>query len=125
MIIVIRHAFMTHELIGFLIDKNHPLRSALVDEMHVRRFPDFRAPMRMTQLVMLTGEQNLDAARSPAVELCLQFSAVPPAGRYFSVRIGPFQFVWEHHTEFSTYSFIKPGHFDDPFGEPVLLELPH
>ena len=27
--------------------------------------------------------------------------------------------------EFSTYSFIKPGAFDDPFGQPVLLELPH
>jgi uncharacterized membrane-anchored protein len=115
---------MTHDLIGFLTGKNHPLRTALVDEMHVRRFPEFSAPMRMTQLVMLTGEQSLGDARSPAEELCSMYGAAPPAGRYFAVQFGSLQFVWEHHTEFSTYSFIKSGAFDDPFEEPVLLELP-
>ncbi len=115
----------SHGLVGFLTGKSHPLRSALVDEMHLRRFPQLSAPMRMTQLVMLTGEQSPEEARSPAVELCLLHGAAPPTGRYFSVQIGLLHFVWEQHTEVCTYTFIKPGAFADPFDEPVLLELPH
>jgi uncharacterized membrane-anchored protein len=114
-----------HGLVGFLTGKSHPLRSALVDEMHVRRFPELSAPMRLTQLVMLTGEQSPEAARRAAVELCRLHGAAPPAGRYFSVRIGPLHFVWEQHTEVCTYTFIKTGAFSDPFDQPVLLELPH
>jgi uncharacterized membrane-anchored protein len=116
---------MSHGLIDFLTGRSHPLRSALVDEMHVRRFPQLSAPMRMSQLVMLTGEQPPDEARLPAVDLCRQHGVSPPAGRYFAVRIGALHFLWEHHTEVSTYTFIKPGPFDDPFAEPVLFELPH
>ena len=112
-------------LVGFLTGRSHPLRSALVDEMHVRRFPLLSAPLRLTQLVMLTGEQALEAARAPAVELCRLHGAAPPSGRYFSVRTGSLHFVWEQHTEVCTYTFIKPGAFADPFDEPVLLELPN
>jgi uncharacterized membrane-anchored protein len=116
---------MSHALIGFLTGKNHPLRTALTDEMHVRRFPAFSAPMCMTQLVMLTGEQSLNEARAPADALCARFDIAPPKGKYFAVQFRSVQFVWEHHTEFSTYSFIKAGAFEHPFDAPVLLELPH
>jgi uncharacterized membrane-anchored protein len=116
---------MSHALIGFLTDKNHPLRTALTDEMHVRRFPAFTAPMRMTQLVMLTGEQSLTDARKPIEALCARFGAAVPKGKYAAVKLGALQIVWEHHTECSTYSFIKPGAFDRLFSKPVLLELPH
>jgi len=116
---------MPHALTGFLTGKNHPLRIALIDEMHVRRFPSFAAPMRMTQLVMYTGEQPVGEARRHAEVLCGRYEKLPPKGKYFSVQLGALQLVWEHHTEFSTYSFIKSGAFDDPFASPVLLELPH
>lgn len=116
---------MSHALIGFLTSKNHPLRTALTDEMHVRRFPAFIAPMRMTQLVMLTGELSLADARKPIEALCAQFGIVAPKGKYAAVTVGQLQVVWEHHTECSTYSFIKPGSFDHPFAKPVLLDLPH
>jgi len=115
----------SHGLVDFLTGQSHPLRSALVDEMHVRRFPQLSAPMRLTQLVMLTGEQSSEAARAPAVELCRLHGVTPPAGRYFSVPLGALHFVWEQHTEGCTYTFIKPGAFADPFEEPVLLDLPH
>lgn len=115
----------SHGLVAFLAGQSHPLRSALVDEMHVRRFPQLSAPMRLTQLVMLTGEQSSEGARAPAVELCRLHGVAPPAGRYFSVPLGALHFVWEQHTEGCTYTFIKPGAFADPFDEPVLLDLPH
>jgi uncharacterized membrane-anchored protein len=116
---------MAHALTGFLNDKNHPLRSALTDEMHVRRFPSFSAPMRLTQLVMFTGEQQLADARKHVESLCAKFGVAAPKGKYFAVRLGELQLVWEHHTEFSTYSFIKTGPFEHPFDEPVLLDVPH
>jgi len=116
---------MTHALIDFLTAKNHPLRTALTDEMHVRRFPSFIAPMRMTQLVMLTGEQPADQARQHAEALCARYSVAPPKGKYFSVRLGKLQMVWEHHTEFSTYSFIESDASGDAFAQPVLLDVPH
>ena len=116
---------MSHALIGFLTGKNHPLRTALTDEMHVRRFPAFTAPMRMSQLVMLTGEQSLADARKPIEALCALFGVVVPKGKYAAVQLGALQIVWEHHTECSTYSFIKLGPFDHPFASPVLLDLPH
>lgn len=114
-----------HALTGFLNNKNHPLRSALTDEMHVRRFPSFTAPMRMTQLVMFTGEQPALDARKHVEALCAKYDVVAPKGKYFAVQLGGLQLVWEHHTEFSTYSFIKTGPFDHPFNDPVLLDVPH
>lgn len=116
---------VSHGLVEFLTGRSHPLRSALVDEMHVRRFPQLSAPMRLTQVVMLTGEQSSEAARAPAAELCRLHGITPPSGRYFSVPLGALHFVWEQHTEGCTYTFIKPGAFTDPFEEPVLLDLPH
>ena len=116
---------MTHALTGFLNDKNHPLRSALTDEMHVRRFPSFSAPMRLTQLVMFTGEQSSLDARRHVETLCSRYGVSAPKGKYFTVRLGDLQLVWEHHTEFSTYSFIRTGPFGHPFAQPVLLDVPH
>jgi uncharacterized membrane-anchored protein len=116
---------MAHALTGFLNDKNHPLRSALTDEMHVRRFPSFVAPARLTQLVMFTGEQSSSDARRHVETLCARYGVSAPKGKYFTVRLGDLQLVWEHHTEFSTYSFIKTGPFEHPFAQPVLLDVPH
>ena len=33
----------------------------------------------------------------------------PPNGKSFSVQLSGVEFVWEQHSEFSTYSLIKPG----------------
>jgi uncharacterized membrane-anchored protein len=40
------------------------------------------------------------------------------------VRLGTFDFVWEQHTEVSTYTFISRDRFEDPFANPVVLEAP-
>lgn len=107
-----------------LSSKDHSLRRALVEEMHVRRFPGFAAPTRMTQLVMYTGETDGEATRAHVEDLCARSGVTPPKGRYFSVTLGELQLVWEQHTEVSTYSFIKSGAFEHPFASPVLLDVP-
>lgn len=108
-----------------LTQREHPLRRALIDELHVRRFPSFSAPARMTQIVMYEGDHASVRSRDHAEALCARFDAPPPPkGRYFSVRLADLHFVWESHTEFSTWSFIRTGPFEDPFADPVLCELP-
>jgi uncharacterized membrane-anchored protein len=115
---------MSPELARLLALKKHPLRIALVEEMHLRRFPEFAAPARLTQLVMFTGEDQIADTRRSADQLCALFNVQPPSGRYFVVRLGTLDFVWEQHTEVSTYTFIRRGPFDDPFASPVLLDAP-
>jgi uncharacterized membrane-anchored protein len=115
---------MSQELIRLLALKDHPLRTALVDEMHVRRFPAFAAPARLTQLVMFTGEQTIAETRRSAEELCERFNVRPPNGRYFAVPLGSLDFIWECHTEVSTYTFIRRGTFTDPFDSPVISDIP-
>src|SRR5688500_4531258 len=75
--------------------REHPLRRALIEELHVRRFPSFSAPTRITQLVMYEGDQIAARSRQCAEALCARFGAAPPPkGRYFSVRLLDIDFVW-------------------------------
>jgi len=116
---------MQPELTRLFALKDHPLRLALVAEMHVRRFPAFAAPARLTQLVMFTGEEQIAETRRSAEQLCERFGVRPPMnGRYFAVQLGALDFIWEQHTEVGTYTFIRRGRFDNPFESPVLMEVP-
>ena len=116
---------MPPNAIEFLNDRDHALRRALVEELHVRRFPPFCAPLEMTQILMLTADEDRAAVRRHAEELVVHYGGTPPAkGRYFSVQLAGVHFVWESHTEFSSYSFIRTGPFEVPFKRYVLLELP-
>ena len=111
--------------IPFLVQRDHPLRRALTEEMHVRRFPPLTAPLQMTQLLMLTGEEKVADIRAHAAALFAQHGAELPAkARYYTLRAGDLHLVFEQHTEFSTYSFIRTGSFEDPFARPTLLDVP-
>jgi uncharacterized membrane-anchored protein len=116
---------MNDSVQDLLTRREHPLRRALIDELHVRRFPSFCAPARLTQIVMYEGDRAAVRSREQAEALCARFGVPPPLkGRYFCVRLADLHFVWESHTEFTTWSFIKVGPFADPFATPVLFELP-
>lgn len=116
---------MNDSVQDLLTRREHPLRRALIDELHVRRFPPFRAPARITQVVMYEGDHAAVRSREHAEALCSRFGLPPPLkGRYFCVRLADLHFVWESHTEFSTWSFVKTGPFEDPFAESLLFELP-
>lgn len=81
--------------------------------------------MRMTQVVMLTDGEPRHRVHQHVVDLCESHGLhVPPDSRYFTGRLGKLHFVWESHTEFSVYSFIKEGSFSEPFASPVLAEVP-
>jgi uncharacterized membrane-anchored protein len=116
---------MTPPAVRHLIDKDHELRRSLVEEMHVRRFPPIAAPLEMTQVVMFTADEEHSTLRRHAEDLCMLYGRPQPIrGRYFHAELGRLHFVWECHTEFSTYSFIRPGRIDRAFGHPVIQDLP-
>lgn len=111
--------------ISLLRERDHPLRRALVDELHVRRIPPFAAPLNMTQIVMFTADQAPSDVRRHAETLCARFGAPQPIReRYFSAQLGDIHFVWESHSEFSTYSFVRAGRVRAPFEESVLAGVP-
>ena len=111
--------------ISLLGERDHPLRRALVDELHVRRIPPFGAPLIMTQVVMFTADVPAAEVRGHAESLCRHFGVDQRIrGRYFSVQLGDIDFVWESHAEFCTYSFVRAGQARAPFAESVLEGLP-
>ena len=112
-----------HAMIG-----DHPLRASLSEEMHVRRLPRMSAPCRLMQIVTLLGEVAVGDARAH-IESLMQDAAVvvPLSAKYCVLAFGAITLVWERHTEFASYTLLRPGAFDDPFDpapfEPLLGTL--
>lgn len=104
---------------------DHPLRAALSEEMHVRRLPRLAAPCRLMQIVTVLGEGAVSAARDH-IEALMQGAAivVPASAKYAVLALGDVTLVWERHSEFATYTLIRPGECDAPFDparfDPVL-----
>jgi uncharacterized membrane-anchored protein len=96
--------------------RSHPLRATLSEEMHLRRLPRLAAPCRLVQLVTVLDEANTDAARRHIETLAeTGREIVPLASKYGVLGLGPMTLVWERHTEFATYTLLRPGAFDAPF----------
>lgn len=99
----------------------HPDRRTLNAEIHARPYLPITAPARICQLAYLGGDAlvEIDAIGT----LCRHFGVTPPAdgSGFFTADMGPFQFRWERHTEFSTYRYTQIGPIDHPF-RPLAIE---
>ena len=91
----------------------HDERDPLFNELHTRPFPVISSPAKISQLSLLhtdstdTYDQKLEEYRHICA-LCARYSLSPPtqqASCYYQ-DFGGFEFRWERHTEFSTYTFI-------------------
>lgn len=100
---------------------DHPLRYALVNELHARPFPVLSVPCTATFLAMKDpGDQaTRDRGRDRAHLLNLldrHATAHPkPDATHFSGPIGRSELKWEAHTEFVTYTAFTPGLSARPF----------
>ncbi len=108
--------------------RNHPLRAALSEEMHLRRLPRLAAPCRLVQIVTVLDEATAYAARDHIEALALGGRAIVPlASKYGVLALGGMILVWERHTEFATYTLLRQGAFDAPFDprwfDPVLASV--
>lgn len=111
----------THRLLA-----DHPLRAALTNEVHARPPEALIAPLRATHLAMVTGEGTAEAEARHLARLCAHAGiAPPPSGTgHYSADFGTFRLKWERHTEFSSYTVFRPGHYGEAFADPALNALP-
>lgn len=107
---------------------DHPLRYALVNELHARPFPALEAPCHAVYLAIKepADAANRDRAKDRDHLLALldrNGSAHPqPDATHFSGPIGRYDLKWESHTEFVTYSAFGKGLSDRPF-DPAEAEV--
>jgi uncharacterized membrane-anchored protein len=102
--------------------RDHPLRAALSEEMHIRRLPRFAAPCRIVQIVTLLGEATDCAARDHILALAdTARVVVPVSAKYAVLSLDDITLVWERHTEFASYTLIRPGGVETPF-DPARFE---
>ena len=107
---------------------DHPLRYALVNELHARPFPSLSVPCTAVYVAIKEPVEaaNRDRARDRAHLLALldrHGSAHPqPDATHFSGPIGRAELKWESHTEFVTYSAFTPGQSARPF-DPSETEI--
>jgi uncharacterized membrane-anchored protein len=101
--------------------EDHPLRYALVNELHARPFPSLEAPCHAVYLAIKepldAANRDRDADRAHLIELLERHgSAHPqPEATHFSGAIGRADLKWESHTEFVTYSAFGKGVSDRAF----------
>ena len=107
---------------------DHPLRYALVNELHARPFPVLVAPC-MAAFVALkepgdSAGRDRGRDRAHLVDLLDRHGSghPQPDATHFSGPIGRSDLKWESHTEFVTYSAFTPGLSARPF-DPMEAEV--
>jgi len=101
-------------------------RIKLHNELHARPHELLKAPMQVSQLVLLSDNSVIAEELRLITQLCERYSVSPPVTetRHFSAQFGSFRFKWERHTEFSMYTFFVKMPFEVPFAEPAIKHVP-
>jgi uncharacterized membrane-anchored protein len=96
----------------------HPLRAAILNEVHARPFAPLATPKRILHFGFLTDEAGARADRQRLGDTCAgQGTPGPqPFEKHFRVPFGPTSLRWEQHSEFTTYTWEIPADVGDaPF----------
>lgn len=107
---------------------DHPLRYAMVNELHARPFPALDVPCTAVYLAIKEPQEahNRDRAADLAhlVDLLDRHGQAhpQPGATHFSGRTGRASLKWESHTEFVTYSAFSPGNSARAF-DPAEAEV--
>jgi uncharacterized membrane-anchored protein len=96
----------------------HPQRTALHNEIHARPPQALNAPLAISHIVMVCDAEQRHASREHLAALLRDHHLPRPDDKSTHLRIdvGGFGLRWEMHTEFVTWTFLRP--FDAAaFGE--------
>ncbi len=96
----------------------HPLRVALHNEIHARPPEAMGAPLAISHVVMVCNADQRKQSRDHMAALARDNHKPQPdsASTHTRVDLGPYRVRWEMHTEFVTWTFIRPLK-SEPFGE--------
>lgn len=98
---------------------SHPLRAAVLGEVHARPFTAIATPRRVLHFAFGTSPKQAEADRAALATFCAgRGLAAPPAGgKHHRVTFGETALRWEQHSEFTTYTWELAGTaapFDPP-----------
>ncbi len=104
--------------------EDHPLRSAVLHEIHARPFHMMEAPRIVLNYAFMTDGAQSAASRDSLAALCARNGLPQPSAdaRHHVVDLAGGTLRWERHAEFTTYSWdvrASAGALpaDTPFGE--------
>lgn len=94
---------------------DHPLRYALVNELHARPFPALEMPAQVVYMAIkepvAAHARDRGRDRAHLLQLLDMHGAAHPApdATHHTARLGRMDLKWESHTEFVTYSAFTKG----------------
>ena len=102
----------------------HPLRAAVLGEVHARPFTPIATPCRVLHFAFETTPERGEADRAALTEFCRsrELPGPQPADKQLRVVAGAMVLRWEQHSEFTTYTWELPG--DDAGSESSLFHPP-
>lgn len=92
---------------GYNPDRDHPLRSALSAEMHMRKLPWFELPAQILQIVLICDAASGERALRQLLAEMSEDIEIEAGSRFYSTTIKPLKIIWESHSEFCTYTLIS------------------
>ncbi|MBB5191097.1 putative membrane-anchored protein [Silvimonas terrae] len=105
---------------------DHPLRHDLAAEAHARPFDPVSAPSQISYIAFLNRNCSLEQEHNLLGQLCAEYDVpLPDATQiHYSVDVGMMRIKWARHSEFSSYTFTRPGWIPEPFVRPALSTVP-
>ena len=95
----------------------HPLRAAILGELHARPFTPVETPRRILHFAFATAGEAAKRDRAALAEFCERRGLEPlkDAAKQHRVTLGGATLRWEQHSEFTTYSWELPAEGEVPF----------
>ncbi len=104
----------------------HPARARVLAEVHARPFMPIEPPRRLLHFGFMTDHWAAAKDRAAFEAFCLARAcpAPSPDAKHHRVELSPAVLRWEHHGEFTAYTWEFPGEDGAPF-RPGPNELAH
>ena len=95
----------------------HPLRAAVLGEVHARPFTALETPRRILHFAFDTAGEAAKADRAALTDFCArrQLEPLQPSAKQHRVALGGATLRWEQHSEFTTYTWELPAEGATPF----------
>lgn len=89
----------------------HPLRAAILGEVHARPFTAINVPARMLHFAFDTSGPRAQADRAALADFCAKRNLQQPSAgeKHHRALFGTTVLRWEQHSEFTTYTWEMPS----------------
>ena len=93
----------------------HPLRAAVLGEVHARPFTPIYTPRRVLHFAFETTAERGEADRVALIAACAArgLPALPQGAKQHRIEFGAIALRWEQHSEFTTYTWELPAETPD------------